>query len=137
MFLLNYEKSFLPLGPPVRLAQWVGLNQLGSNRPERSLTRPPPRARVLTLTLELWRHRGRRRLLRYFPAASGHRRRRDGAHQHRHLTAHQIIGVDLVLAAPFADPHRGRPLCVAVLFGASGVMAPSRPLLPWCGALRR
>ena len=45
----------MPLGPPVRVAQWVGLNQLGSNRPERSLTRPPPRARVLTLTLELWR----------------------------------------------------------------------------------
>lgn len=38
------------------MAQWVGLNQLGSNRPERSLTRPPPRARVLTLiSLSLWR----------------------------------------------------------------------------------
>jgi hypothetical protein len=43
------------------------------------------------------------------------------------LTAHQIIGVDLVLAAPFADPHRFRPLDGAVLIGASGVMAQPWP----------
>jgi hypothetical protein len=53
------------------------------------------------------------------------------------VTAHQIYGVDLVLAAPFADPHRIRPLGDAVLTDASGVMAPPWPSPPWCGALRR
>jgi hypothetical protein len=53
------------------------------------------------------------------------------------VTAHQIIGVDLVLAAPFADPHRFRPLDGVVLIGASGVMAPPWPSPPWCGVLWR
>jgi hypothetical protein len=65
----------LPLGPPVSGAQWVGLDQLGSNRPERSLT-PSPRAARLTLILSrALATRGRRRHRRINPAYSGHRRR--------------------------------------------------------------
>jgi hypothetical protein len=98
----------LPLGPPVSGAQWVGLNQLGSNRPERSLTRLPPRAarpnpNPLSFALATpWSPRRRR----IKPAVSDQLRRRDRCQSNRRSTAHRLVRVDLLsLAATVLPQH--------------------------------
>ena len=98
--------SILPLGPPVSGAQRVGLDQLGSNRPERSVAHsltsrscPNPNPRALAT-------RASPPLRRISSASSGHRRRRDWSQSNGRTTAHRSVRADPCFTAVSVRPQR-------------------------------